>query len=134
VDKGSPAPRRPVSPMTKEGQPESTPEATKPKASVTYQVSERPASRVQEEEFAKQLRLARYLSRGQLGRSHEVETVTNRAQSVTKPKPRAKEPGNKKGVEAELAKERRRAGRISRRKAPPSGQHRDERQRSSPGR
>jgi hypothetical protein len=36
--------------------------------------------------------------------------------------------------EAELAKERRRAGRAVRQKAPPTGQHRDERQRSSPGR
>jgi hypothetical protein len=39
-------------------------EATKPKVSVTYQVSEQPSSSVQEEEFAKQLRLARYLAAG----------------------------------------------------------------------
>jgi hypothetical protein len=37
-------------------------EATKSKTQVTYQVSEQPSSRVQEEEFAKQLRLARYLA------------------------------------------------------------------------
>jgi hypothetical protein len=39
-------------------------EETKPKAPVTYQVSEQPSTRVQEEEFAKQLRLARYLAAG----------------------------------------------------------------------
>ncbi len=62
--KGSSAPQGPASPTAKERHPESTPEATKPKASVTYQMSERPSSRVQEEEFAKQLRLARYLAAG----------------------------------------------------------------------
>ena len=49
----SPAPRGPASPMAKEGHPKSNPEATKAKAPVTYQVSEQPSSRVQEEEFAK---------------------------------------------------------------------------------
>jgi hypothetical protein len=38
----------------------------KPKAPVTYQVSEQPSIRVQEEEFAKQLRLARYLAAASL--------------------------------------------------------------------
>src|SRR5260221_13460222 len=64
-DKGSPAPRRPTSPMAKERHPESAAaEETKPNAPVTYQVSEPPSTRVQEEEFAKQLRLARYLAAG----------------------------------------------------------------------
>jgi hypothetical protein len=60
----SPAPLRPTSPAAKEGHPESNPEATKSKAPVTYQMSEQPSTRVQEEEFAKQLRLARYLAAG----------------------------------------------------------------------
>jgi hypothetical protein len=47
----------------KERHPESAAaEETKPKAAFTYQVSEQPSSRVQEEEFVKQLRLARYLA------------------------------------------------------------------------
>src|SRR5260370_29748886 len=64
-DRGSPAPRRPVSvsSLTKERHPETAAaEETKPKAPVTYQVSEQPSTRVQEEEFAKQFRLARYLA------------------------------------------------------------------------
>jgi hypothetical protein len=39
-------------------------EEAKSKPPVTYQVSEQPSSRGQEEEFAKQLRLARYLAAG----------------------------------------------------------------------
>ena len=55
----SPAPRLPASPRSKERHQESAAaEETKPKVPVTYQVSEQPSSRVQEEEFAKQLRLA----------------------------------------------------------------------------
>lgn len=61
----SPAPQGPASPAAKERRPESAAaEAAKPKAPVRYQVSEEPCSRVQEEEFAKQLRLARYLAAG----------------------------------------------------------------------
>ena len=62
--KGASAPLGTASPLAKERRPESSPEATKPKAPVIYQVSEQPSSRVQEEEFAKQLRLARYLAAG----------------------------------------------------------------------
>ena len=65
--KGSPAPRGSASDpsVAKERHPESAAaEATKPKAPVTYQMSEQPSSKVQEEEFAKQLRLARYLAAG----------------------------------------------------------------------
>jgi hypothetical protein len=73
----SPAPRHPTSDssVAKERHPESTPEATKPKAPVTYQVSEQPSSRVQEEEFAKQLRLARYLAAGGSPLSRALEPV-----------------------------------------------------------
>src|ERR1700722_2371324 len=53
------ASRAPTGPMTKERHPESNPEATNAKAPVTYQMSEQPSALVQEEEFAKQLRLAR---------------------------------------------------------------------------
>ena len=60
---GSPVPQGPASPAAKERRPESAAaEETKPKAPATYQVSEQPSTRVQEEEFAKQLRLARYLA------------------------------------------------------------------------
>src|SRR5260370_26002668 len=53
--------------MAKEGHPESiAAEETKPKAPATYQVSEQPSTRVQEEEFAKQLRLARNLAAASL--------------------------------------------------------------------
>ena len=51
--------------MVKEGQQESAAaDGTKPKAPVTYQMSEQPSSKVQEEEFAKQSRIARYLAAG----------------------------------------------------------------------
>jgi hypothetical protein len=79
--KGSPASHGPTSPMTKERHPESTPEETKSKAPVTYQVPEQPSARVQEEEFAKQLRLARYLAAGGSSPSRPLE-----------PPPKAKAP------------------------------------------
>jgi hypothetical protein len=64
-DKGSPAPRLQPSPLAKERQLEpAAAEGAKAKPSVTYQVSEQPSTGVQEEEFAKQLRLARYLATG----------------------------------------------------------------------
>jgi len=50
-------------------------EETKPKAPVTYQVSEQPASKVQEKEFAKQLRLARYLVATSLLPSRPLEPI-----------------------------------------------------------
>jgi IS30 family transposase len=53
-----------ASPAAKERHQESAAaEETRPKAPVTYQISEQPSTRVQEEEFAKQLRLARYWPR-----------------------------------------------------------------------
>jgi hypothetical protein len=55
--------------------------------------------------------------------------------SITKPRPRAKaEPGGKKGVEAELARERRRAQQVGKQKGSSSCPDRSEKQRSGPGR
>jgi hypothetical protein len=135
----SPAPRGPASPMAKERHQESTPEATKPKAPVTYQIAEQPSSRVQEEEFAKQLRLARYLAASSLPPSRAMEA----APEMRKPKqarPLAKAGGKtkaetvrKKAREEELAKERRRAGRVGH-KPPSSGSGRGEKPRPGPGR
>ncbi len=138
----SPAPLRPAgdSSVTKEGHPESTPEATKPKAPVTYQVSEQPSSRVQEEEFAKQLRLARYLAASSLPPSRPLEAVRQprtpkRAQPIAKAGAKTKAGTvSKKAREEELAKERRRAQQSGRHKVPSSGSHRGEKQRASPGR
>jgi hypothetical protein len=112
----SPAPQGPASAAAKERQQESAAEATKPKAPVTYQVSERPSTRVQEEEFAKkQLRLARYLAAGGSPPSRPLEAVREaktpkRGRPVAKAKPKAT---GKKAREEELAKERRRAGRTA---------------------
>ena len=105
------------------------------KGSVAYQVPELPSAVVQEEDFAKQLRLARYLAGAGLGRPREMEKAVEKARSITKPKPRAKaQSGNKKGVEAELARERRRAQQAGRQKGSPSGPARSEGQRSGPRR
>jgi hypothetical protein len=134
--KGSPAPRRPASPMAKEGHPESAAaEDTKPRC----QVSEQPNTRVQEEEFAKQLRLARYLAAGgsppsrplepvRQPRTPKQERLTGKARAKTKA-----ETVSKKVREEELAKERRRAGRAGH-KLPSSGSGRGEKQRPGPGR
>jgi hypothetical protein len=110
-------------------------EATKQKARVTYQVSEQPSTRVQEEEFAKQLRLARYLAAASLPSSRPLEPAPEtkapkREGPVAKAKPKAT---GKKAREEELAKERRRAGRAGQ-KLPSSDPRRAEKHRSSPGR
>ena len=109
---------RPASPE-KERHPESSAaEATKPKAPVTYQISEQPSSRVQEEEFAKQLRLARYLAAGGSPPSRPLEPVRQprtpkQAQPIVKAGAKTKAgTAGKKTREEELAKERRRAGRA----------------------
>jgi hypothetical protein len=139
--KGSAALRGPATDgSVKERHPESAAaEETKPKAQVTYQVSEQPSSRVQEEEFAKQLRLARYLAAGGSPPLRPLEAV-HEPRTQNKERPLAKAGAKtkagtvgKKPRDEELAKERRRAGRVGQ-KVPSSGQHRDERQRSSPGR
>ncbi len=122
--KGSPAPRRPANPMAKERHPESAAaEETKAKAPVAYQVSEQPSTRVQEEEFAKQLRIARYLAAASLPPSRPVEPVREvrtpkQPRAIAKVGAKAKaETVGKKAREEELAKERRRAGRVG----PPTG-------------
>ena len=141
-DKGSPAPLRPVSDssVTKERHPESAAvEETKQKAPVTYQLSEQPSARVQEEEFAKQLRLARYLAAGgspplrplepgRQAKTREQKRPIAKASAKTKA-----ETVGKKAREEELAKERRRAGRAGQ-KVPSSGVRGSEKQRHSPGR
>ena len=116
-----------------------SPEAANLKTPVTYQVAEQSSSGVQEEEFAKQLRIARYLAAASpparvLEPGPEAR-VPKRVRSVTKAKRRTKtEAPRKKAGEAELAKERRRAGRAVRQKAPASGSQRSEKGRGSPGR
>jgi hypothetical protein len=135
----SPAPRGSASPMAKERQQESNPEATKPKAPVTYRVSEQPSTRVQEEEFAKQLRLARYLAAGGSPPSRPMEPARQprglkQGRPVAKPGAKTKAgTDSKKAREEELAKERRRAGRVSQ-KIPSSRSGRGEKERHSPGR
>jgi hypothetical protein len=138
----SPAPRPPAShsSLTKERQQESAAaEATKPKAPVTYQVSEQPSSRVQEEEFAKQLRLARYLAAGGSPPSRALEAA-HPARTPKQERPIAKAgaktkagTAGKKVREEELAKERRRAGRAGH-KPGSSASGRGEKERRSPGR
>ena len=138
---GSPAPHRSASPMAKERDPESAAaEEAKPKAPVTYQMSEQPSTRVQEEEFAKQLRLARYLAAASLPPSRPLEPVRQprtpkEGRGVTRaaPKPKAEQARQKAG-EAELAKERRRAGQVGRRKTSEAGSRGSEKHRPSPGR
>ncbi len=138
--KGAPAPLHLASPMAKERQPESSAaEATKPKAPVTYQVSEQPSSKVQEEEFAKQLRLARYLAAGGSQPSRPLE-VARQPRTPKRDRPIAKAEAKtkaerlaKKAREEELAKERRRAGRVGQ-KLPSSGSGRGEKERSRPSR
>ena len=108
-------------------------EETKPKAPITYQVPEPPRTRVQEEEFAKQLRLARYLAAGGSPPSRRLEPAPE-AKAPKRGRPVAKEgtkATGKKAREEELAKERRRAGRQ---KVPSSDPGRGEKQRPSRGR
>ena len=57
-----------------------------PQRSVTYQVPEPASALVREEEFAKQLRLARYLAGTSLGSPRAMGKADERTRSVTKPK------------------------------------------------
>jgi len=106
----------------------------------TYQVAEQPSAVVREEEFAKQLRIARYLAGAGSPAGRAVEPVSEARmskppRSVTKARSRTKKEAPKqKPVERELAKERRRAGMVGRQKGPASGPHRSGKQRSSPDR
>ena len=109
-------------------------------ASVVYQPSELPSPLVREEDFAKQLRIARYLAASSLPPSRPLEPAAQprtpkpaRAVSKTRTSTKKETPRQKAG-EVELAKERRRVRQVPRQKAPSSGSHRSEKQRSSPGR
>ena len=110
------------------------------KTSVTYPLSEQASPVVREEEFAKQLRLARYLAASSLPPARPLEPVIKararkQERSIRKTGPKAKaEPEKQKAGEAELAKERRRAGQVGQRKTPSSSPRRSERHRSGPGR
>jgi hypothetical protein len=114
-------------------------EATKSKAQVTSQVSEQPSTRVQEEEFAKQLRLARYLAASSLPPARTLGPVRQPrrpkkerpiAKTGTKTKP---ERSAKKAREDELAKERRQARRVGQ-KVSSAGSGGGEKQRPERGR
>jgi hypothetical protein len=136
----SPGPRRPATPMAGERHPESAvAEEANPKAPVTYQMSEQPSSRVQEEEFAKQLRLARYLAAGGSPPSRSLEPAPEtktpkRGRPVVKAGAKTKAATvGKKAREEELAKERRRAGRVGH-KVSSAGSGRGEKQRPGPSR
>ena len=110
------------------------------RAPVTYQLPEPASALVREEEFAKQLRIARYLARASLPAARPLEPVPKarapkHQRPVKKAEPKGKaESARQKAGEAELAKERRRAGRVGTQKMPSSGQRRSERQRSGPSR
>jgi hypothetical protein len=112
----------------------------KQKGSVTYQTSEQPVAMVREEEFAKQLRLARYLAASSLPPSRPLEPARTtiapkQERPVTKARSKSKaESATQKVGATELAKERRRAGRVARQKTPSSGPQRSEKGRGSPGR
>jgi hypothetical protein len=119
------------------GRPASAGEGTK--SQTTYQIAEQPSAVVREEEFAKQLRLARYLAGTSLPAVRSLEQAsgakkakrlhsTAKARSVTK-----KETPKQKAEEKELAKERRRAGRVGQ-KVPSSDPRRAEKQRPARGR
>jgi hypothetical protein len=109
------------------------------KSEATYQVAEQPSAVVREEEFARQLRIARYLA-GAGVPAARLESVLKvrtpkQVRSVAKAASKGKsKPARQKAREAELAKERRRAGRGVGRKVASSGGHRSEKQRPSPER
>ena len=107
--------------------------------SATYQVVEQPSAVVREEEFAKQLRIARYLAGTRLPAGRALEQApggkkAKRLHSTAKARPvTKKETPKQKAEEKELAKERRRAGRVGQ-KVPSAGPGRGEKQRPGPGR
>ena len=105
------------------------------KAPVVYQPSELPSPLVREEEFAKQLRLARYLAASSPPPSRPLEPASA-AKTPKQVRPVTKQSSKATGHKArdeELAKERRRAGRVAH-KAPSAGPRRSEKGRSSPSR
>jgi hypothetical protein len=119
------------------GRADSAGEATSPQT--TYQVAEQPSAVVREEEFAKQLRIARYMAGARLPAIRSLEPApaakkTKRLHSTGKARPVTKEEAPKqKAEQKELAKERRRAGRAGQ-KVPSSDPRRAEKQRPARGR
>ena len=109
------------------------------KSAATYQVIEQPSAVVREEEFAKQLRIARYLAGARLPAVQSLEQASGakkakRLHSTAKERPvTKKETPKQKAEEKELAKERRRAGRVGH-KVPSSDPRRAEKQRPARGR
>jgi hypothetical protein len=114
--------------------------ATSGKGARSEVTAEQPSAVVREEEFAKQLRIARYLAGAGVQATRSVEQAAQlrtpkEGRPLTKARPKAKkEMLRQKAGEAELAKERRRAGRVGRQKSPSSGPGRSEKGRHSPGR
>jgi hypothetical protein len=110
------------------------------KRSVTYEPLEQISPVLREEEFAKQLRLARYLAGASLPAARTLKPAAQPrtpkpARAVSKVRTSTKkETPRQKAAEAELAKEGRRTGRVSRQKVPSSGSHPREKKRGSPGR
>jgi hypothetical protein len=119
------------------GQGASTVKATRSEA--IYQVVEQPSAVVREEEFAKQLRIARYLAGASAPAARPAEQAPaarapEQVRPVRKAESKAKVgPARQKAGEAELAKERRRAGRVGH-KPPLSGPSRGAKQRPGPDR
>jgi hypothetical protein len=112
------------------------------KSAATYQVVEQPSVVVREEEFAKQLRIARYLAGARLPAIRSLEPApgpkkTKRLHSpakAAKARPiTKKETPKQKAEEKELAKERRRVGRVGQ-KVTSVGSGRAEKQRPARGR
>ena len=100
------------------------------KSSVVYEPLEQPSPIVREEEFAKQLRLARYLAGTSLGAARTMEKVGERGRSVSKPRPKTKtQPQHQRAKERELERERRRAQHKT-----SAGRGRSKKQRSGPSR
>ena len=109
------------------------------KISVTYQPSAYVSPLVREGDFAKQLRLARYLAASSLPPARPLEPrlkarTPKQVRPLAKARRRTKAAsrGQKTG-DAELAKERRRAQQLGRHKVSTGVSGRSEKQRSSPG-
>ena len=116
------------------------PSGKETKSGATYQVVEQPSAVVREEEFARQLRIARYLAGASLPAARplepadEVRARKDRRSVRTARSKTKKETPRQKAGKMELAKERRRAGQAGRQKVPSSSPRGSERQRPSPGR
>ena len=127
-------------PIAQERRPGTAAAGEEKKSSVAYQPLEQPSPLVREEEFAKQLRLPRYLAGASLPPSRRLETHLN-ARTLKQVRPLAKARGRTKAAsrgqkagDAELAKERRRAQQLGRHKVSTGVSGRREKQRSGLGR